>query len=301
MEDWSRPDRDRRGPRRLPVDRPAKVQGNWHSPFRPQRRGEVADRPEADFQKISGTARLGDKSYNLTEAGCAGDIAFAFVDGNGVKRQFTGRAAGDKMDGSTTTRRREGQLDGRARPGVLIRVTSKAPHPAPPAGSARSVRRLERGRRQPVQLEPAGGDAECVADERRPREQQRGGPPFLHLLDVLQGFRVARKRPMRYEVIRQRVRRVATAMAGPVELRVQLEHAKSATSELIGSTVARGRRRRRATRGSLRADRGRGPRAAGRKARTLLAPAARRKPERVRLWARRAQPLRRPRVARAVP
>jgi len=31
------------------------------------------------------------------------DVAFAFVDGNGVKRQFTGRAAGDRMDGSTTT------------------------------------------------------------------------------------------------------------------------------------------------------------------------------------------------------
>ncbi|HET9043390.1 MAG TPA: hypothetical protein VFN70_09600, partial [Burkholderiales bacterium] len=56
------------------------------------------------FQKISGTARLGDKSYNLTEARLRGaDIAFAFVDGNGVKRQFTGRAAGDRMDGSTTT------------------------------------------------------------------------------------------------------------------------------------------------------------------------------------------------------
>jgi hypothetical protein len=26
---------------------------------------------------------------------------FAFVDGNGIKRQFSGRAAGDKMEGTT--------------------------------------------------------------------------------------------------------------------------------------------------------------------------------------------------------
>jgi hypothetical protein len=31
------------------------------------------------------------------------DVAFAFVDGNGVKRQFNGRAAGDRMEGTTAT------------------------------------------------------------------------------------------------------------------------------------------------------------------------------------------------------
>jgi SAM-dependent methyltransferase len=84
---------------------PAKVQGNWALAV-PAGNGEEKWQIalKQTFQKISGTARLGDKSYNLTEARLRGaDIGFAFVDGNGIKRQFTGRAAGDKMDGSTTT------------------------------------------------------------------------------------------------------------------------------------------------------------------------------------------------------
>ena len=84
---------------------PAKVQGNWALAV-PAGNGEEKWQIalKQTFQKISGTARLGDKSYNLTETRLRGaDVTFAFVDGNGVKRQFTGRAAGDKMEGATTT------------------------------------------------------------------------------------------------------------------------------------------------------------------------------------------------------
>jgi SAM-dependent methyltransferase len=82
---------------------PAKVQGNWALSVPVGNGGEnLQVALKQNFQKLSGTARLGDKSYPLTETRLRGaDVAFAFVDGNGVKRVFTGRAAGDKMEGTT--------------------------------------------------------------------------------------------------------------------------------------------------------------------------------------------------------
>jgi SAM-dependent methyltransferase len=82
---------------------PAKVQGNWALSVPVGNGGESWQVAlKQNFQKLSGTARLGDKSYPLTETRLRGaDVAFAFVDGNGVKRVFTGRAAGDKMEGTT--------------------------------------------------------------------------------------------------------------------------------------------------------------------------------------------------------
>jgi SAM-dependent methyltransferase len=82
---------------------PAKVQGSWALSVPA---GNGAEKWQIalkqNFQKLSGTATLGDKSYNLTETRLRGaDVAFAFVDGNGIKRQFSGRAAGDKMEGTT--------------------------------------------------------------------------------------------------------------------------------------------------------------------------------------------------------
>lgn len=82
---------------------PAKVQGNWTLTV-PAGNGEEKWQValKQNFQKLSGTAMLGGKSYPLTETRLRGtDVAFAFVDGNGIKRQFSGRAAGDKMDGTT--------------------------------------------------------------------------------------------------------------------------------------------------------------------------------------------------------
>jgi SAM-dependent methyltransferase len=82
---------------------PAKVQGNWALAV-PAGNGEEKWQVtlKQSFQKLSGTATLGGKSYPLMETRLRGtDVAFAFVDGNGIKRQFSGRAAGDKMDGTT--------------------------------------------------------------------------------------------------------------------------------------------------------------------------------------------------------
>jgi SAM-dependent methyltransferase len=84
---------------------PAKVQGSWALAV-PAGNGEEKWQValKQSFQKLSGTATLGGKSYPLTETRLRGaDVAFAFVDGNGIKRQFSGRAAGDKMDGTTAT------------------------------------------------------------------------------------------------------------------------------------------------------------------------------------------------------
>jgi SAM-dependent methyltransferase len=82
---------------------PAKVQGSWTLSVPAGNGGETWQMAlKQNFQKLSGTARLGDKSYPITESRLRGaDIAFAFVDGNGIKRQFSGRVAGDKMEGTT--------------------------------------------------------------------------------------------------------------------------------------------------------------------------------------------------------
>ncbi|HSD40920.1 MAG TPA: class I SAM-dependent methyltransferase [Burkholderiales bacterium] len=82
---------------------PAKVQGNWALSVPAGNGGEQWQVAlNQNFQKLSGTAKLGDRSYSLTETRLRGaDVAFAFVDGNGIKRQFTGRASGDKMEGTT--------------------------------------------------------------------------------------------------------------------------------------------------------------------------------------------------------
>jgi SAM-dependent methyltransferase len=82
---------------------PAKVQGNWALSVPAGNGGEQWQIALIqNFQKLSGTAKLGDRSYPLTETRLRGpEVVFAFVDGNGIKRQFSGRAAGDKMEGTT--------------------------------------------------------------------------------------------------------------------------------------------------------------------------------------------------------
>ena len=84
---------------------PAKVQGDWALSV-PAGNGDQKWQVslKQNFQKLSGAARLDGKSYPLTETRLRGaDVAFAFVDGNGVKRQFSGRVSGEKMDGTTAT------------------------------------------------------------------------------------------------------------------------------------------------------------------------------------------------------
>jgi len=82
---------------------PAKVQGNWTLTV-PAGSGEETWQIalKQTFQKLSGTARLGDKSFDLADARMRGaDVRFTFTDGNGTKREFTGRAQGDRLEGTT--------------------------------------------------------------------------------------------------------------------------------------------------------------------------------------------------------
>jgi len=84
---------------------PAKVAGRWKLAV-PAGNGEQAWQVtlEQQFQKISGKAELADKSFNLADARLRGTaIQFSFVDGNGVKREFSGTARGDRMEGTTQT------------------------------------------------------------------------------------------------------------------------------------------------------------------------------------------------------
>ncbi|MCL4799285.1 MAG: methyltransferase domain-containing protein [Burkholderiales bacterium] len=84
---------------------PAKVQGSWAVSV-PAGNGDHKWRIALaqTFQKISGTATREGKSYPLIETRLRGaEIAFAFVDGSGVKRRFSGRVAGASMEGTTTT------------------------------------------------------------------------------------------------------------------------------------------------------------------------------------------------------
>jgi SAM-dependent methyltransferase len=84
---------------------PAKVAGPWKLAV-PAGNGEQAWQVtlEQQFQKISGKAQLGGKAFSLTDARLRGAaIHFSFVDGNGVKREFSGTARGDRMEGTTQT------------------------------------------------------------------------------------------------------------------------------------------------------------------------------------------------------
>ncbi|MSQ49005.1 MAG: class I SAM-dependent methyltransferase [Betaproteobacteria bacterium] len=56
---------------------------------------------EQKFQKIEGTVALGLTQGGLRDARLRGhNISFTYIDGNSVRRDFTGRVAGGKMEGS---------------------------------------------------------------------------------------------------------------------------------------------------------------------------------------------------------
>jgi hypothetical protein len=56
---------------------------------------------EQSFQKISGTVALGAVHGGLRDARLRGaSISFAFVDVDGVRRDYTGRVTGSHMEGS---------------------------------------------------------------------------------------------------------------------------------------------------------------------------------------------------------
>ncbi len=84
---------------------PAKVGGGWKLTVPVGSGTETWQLAlEQRFQKVAGTAKLGDKSTSVLDARLNGaDIHFAFIDANGVKREFVGRVRADGMEGTSKT------------------------------------------------------------------------------------------------------------------------------------------------------------------------------------------------------
>jgi hypothetical protein len=77
---------------------PANVMGNWNLDAGGQKH-ELA--LEQTFQKVSGTVAFGPMHAGLRDARLRGsNITFAYVDQSGVRRDFTGRVSGARMEGS---------------------------------------------------------------------------------------------------------------------------------------------------------------------------------------------------------
>ena len=77
---------------------PANVNGGWTL----ESGGEKAELSfEQRFQKIEGSVGLGQTQGGLRDTRLRGfNISFAYVDNNGVKRDYTGRVTGGRMEGS---------------------------------------------------------------------------------------------------------------------------------------------------------------------------------------------------------
>jgi Methyltransferase domain len=77
---------------------PANVMGSWNLNGGAQK---VEMTLEQTFQKVSGTVTLGPIHAGLRDARLRGtNISFAYLDQNGVRREFTGRVSGGRMEGS---------------------------------------------------------------------------------------------------------------------------------------------------------------------------------------------------------
>jgi hypothetical protein len=77
---------------------PANVMGNWNLDAGGQSHDLTL---EQTFQKVSGTLALGPIHAGLRDVKLRGTaISFAYVDQNRVRRDFTGRVTGGKMEGS---------------------------------------------------------------------------------------------------------------------------------------------------------------------------------------------------------
>jgi hypothetical protein len=77
---------------------PANVMGAWNFEVGGQRSEISIDQT---FQKISGTVALGPIHAGLRDARMRGaNISFAYLDGNGLRRDFSGRVTGGKMEGT---------------------------------------------------------------------------------------------------------------------------------------------------------------------------------------------------------
>jgi Methyltransferase domain len=77
---------------------PANVMGNWNLDAGGQQHDMTL---EQTFQKVSGTLALGPIHAGLRDVKLRGTaISFSYVDQNRVRRDFTGRVSGAKMEGS---------------------------------------------------------------------------------------------------------------------------------------------------------------------------------------------------------
>jgi SAM-dependent methyltransferase len=77
---------------------PANVMGSWTLETNGQRTDLTF---EQTFQKVNGTVALGAVHGGLRDSRLRGaSISFAFVDGSGVRRDYTGRVGGTRMEGS---------------------------------------------------------------------------------------------------------------------------------------------------------------------------------------------------------
>jgi SAM-dependent methyltransferase len=84
---------------------PAKVQGSWKLSV-PAGNGEEAWQLTLaqQFQRLTGGVKGGGRSIDLIDPKVTGSaVKFAFVDGNGIRREFNGRVSGNKMEGTTQT------------------------------------------------------------------------------------------------------------------------------------------------------------------------------------------------------
>jgi SAM-dependent methyltransferase len=84
---------------------PAKVGGSWKLST-PAGNGEEAWQLTLaqQFQRLSGGVKGGGRSFDLIDPKLTGSaVKFAFVDGNGIKREFNGRVSGNRMEGTTQT------------------------------------------------------------------------------------------------------------------------------------------------------------------------------------------------------
>jgi SAM-dependent methyltransferase len=103
MEDWEPDELDTFDGRRAYLwIVPAKVQGGWklRYPAGAETR-EVNLALEQRYQVVKGNVKLGEVNAGIREPSLRGDnIRFAFVDAAGVRREFTGKVAGNTMDGT---------------------------------------------------------------------------------------------------------------------------------------------------------------------------------------------------------
>jgi hypothetical protein len=106
MEDWE-PDEvsDVDGRRTFLWVVPASVGGRWTIELLAGGASEKLElNLEQRFQRLEGNVHLGPVSAGLREARLSGfNVAFAYVDNKGVRRNFTGRVAGAQMEGGFRT------------------------------------------------------------------------------------------------------------------------------------------------------------------------------------------------------